>query len=89
MAAAGKPLDALQEVLGREMDASLLADIVARAPGVDECGERGEMHTVVLDGPTFRSQLRISGYTRRVEGAYAYLADVAAQLDDKLFPTPP
>jgi uncharacterized protein (TIGR00290 family) len=36
---------------GRSFDAALLADL---PPGVDPCGERGEFHTFVHDGPGFR-----------------------------------
>src|SRR5262249_12956489 len=36
---------------GREFDDSLLADLPA---GVDPCGENGEFHTFVYDGPMFR-----------------------------------
>jgi uncharacterized protein (TIGR00290 family) len=39
--------------LGRPLDHALLDRMVAR--GVDPCGERGEYHTVVLDGPDFRA----------------------------------
>lgn len=37
---------------GRFFDESLLADLPA---GVDPCGERGEFHTFVFDGPGFTS----------------------------------
>jgi uncharacterized protein (TIGR00290 family) len=36
---------------GREFDAALLAEL---PPSVDPCGERGEFHTFVHDGPMFR-----------------------------------
>ena len=36
---------------GRAFDKQLLADL---PPGVDPCGERGEFHTCVYDGPIFR-----------------------------------
>lgn len=36
---------------GRELDEALLADL---PPGVDPCGENGEFHTFVYDGPGFR-----------------------------------
>ena len=36
---------------GREFDASLLAEL---PPTVDPCGENGEFHTFVYDGPIFR-----------------------------------
>jgi diphthamide synthase (EF-2-diphthine--ammonia ligase) len=35
---------------GREYDASFVADLPA---GVDPCGENGEFHTFVYDGPLF------------------------------------
>lgn len=35
---------------GREFDAGFLADL---PPGVDACGENGEFHTFVFDGPRF------------------------------------
>lgn len=37
---------------GREFDRQLLADL---PPGVDPCGERGEFHSCVYDGPMFGS----------------------------------
>jgi uncharacterized protein (TIGR00290 family) len=40
---------------GRPYDAALLADLPA---GVDPCGERGEFHTFVSDGPGFREPVR-------------------------------
>ena len=39
------------EFAGREYDASLLKDL---PDGVDPCGENGEFHTFVYDGPVFR-----------------------------------
>ena len=36
---------------GREYDASFLAEL---PPGVDPCGENGDFHTFVYDGPIFR-----------------------------------
>lgn len=35
---------------GREFDAALLADL---PPGIDPCGENGEFHSFVYDGPDF------------------------------------
>ncbi|MES2297420.1 MAG: diphthine--ammonia ligase [Pseudomonadota bacterium] len=39
------------EFCGRDFDAAFLADLPA---GVDACGENGEFHTFVVDGPAFR-----------------------------------
>jgi uncharacterized protein (TIGR00290 family) len=44
------------EFSGRAFDESLLADLPA---GIDPCGERGEFHTFVWDGPGFRAPLDI------------------------------
>src|SRR5215470_13882513 len=42
---------------GRELDASFLNDLPA---GVDPCGENGEFHTFVFDGPIFRTSIPFS-----------------------------
>jgi uncharacterized protein (TIGR00290 family) len=44
------------EFAGREFDAKLIADLPAT---VDPCGERGEFHTCVYDGPIFSRPLVI------------------------------
>ena len=44
------------ELAGRAFDEALLAEL---PPGVDPCGERGEFHTFVWDGPGFRSPIDI------------------------------
>lgn len=41
---------------GRELDASFFEDL---PPGVDPCGENGEFHTFVFDGPLFKSPIPI------------------------------
>jgi len=51
---------------GREFDASLLADLPR---GIDPCGERGEFHTCVYDGPMFRAPIPLeSGEVVEREG---------------------
>jgi uncharacterized protein (TIGR00290 family) len=44
------------EFAGREFDAALLDDL---PPTVDPCGERGEFHTCVYEGPIFQHPLRL------------------------------
>lgn len=41
--------------VGRRYDEQLLREL---PPGVDPCGERGEFHTFVWDGPIFRAPVR-------------------------------
>ena len=43
------------EFVGRAFDESLLRDL---PPGVDPCGENGEFHTFVVDGPAFTEPVR-------------------------------
>ena len=57
---------------GRDFDASLLEDLPA---SVDPCGEGGEFHTFVWDGPHFREPIPIRvGATTRRDERFAYTA---------------
>ena len=51
---------------GREFDARFLADLPS---GVDACGENGEFHTFVYDGPLFQQPLDV-----QVTGSEEYIA---------------
>jgi len=42
---------------GRKLDASFFRDL---PPNVDPCGENGEFHTFVFDGPIFREPIPVS-----------------------------
>jgi uncharacterized protein (TIGR00290 family) len=55
---------------GRAFDAALLADLPA---SVDPCGENGEFHTCVADGPMFARPLALQrGQTVLRDGRFAY-----------------
>jgi uncharacterized protein (TIGR00290 family) len=54
---------------GREFDAQLLADL---PPNVDPCGENGEFHTMVYDGPMFRSPIEIETGEFHRAGEFVY-----------------
>jgi uncharacterized protein (TIGR00290 family) len=41
---------------GRELDDTFFRDL---PPGIDPCGENGEFHTFVFDGPIFRSPIPV------------------------------
>lgn len=62
---------------GREFDETLLGDLPA---GVDPCGERGEFHTFVYDGPMFRVPVgcRYDHTVERDGYAYAELLPVSS-----------
>jgi uncharacterized protein (TIGR00290 family) len=58
------------EFCGREFDSALLADLPET---VDPCGERGEFHTCVYDGPIFRRPLSVQrGQRVRRDGRFEY-----------------
>ena len=46
-----------RDFAGREFDASLLADLPA---SVDPCGENGEFHSFVYDGPMFQKRMDVA-----------------------------
>ena len=52
--------------LGRRLTLPLLDDIAAA--GIDPCGEHGEYHTLVLDGPGFSSPLGVTFGERVLRG---------------------
>lgn len=54
------------EFCGREFDRQFLSDL---PPNVDACGENGEFHTFVFDGPLFRQPVKV-----RVTGKEEYIA---------------
>jgi uncharacterized protein (TIGR00290 family) len=51
---------------GRVFDEAFIADL---PPGVDACGENGEFHTFVVDGPLFSQRVNV-----RIEGRSEYIA---------------
>ncbi len=50
-----------EEWLGRELDRKALDDLRAmnKKTGLDICGENGEYHTLVFDGPIFKKSIEI------------------------------
>jgi uncharacterized protein (TIGR00290 family) len=54
---------------GRAIDVDLLPDLPA---GVDPCGENGEFHTFVFDGPNFAQALDISVGERVTRGTFCF-----------------
>jgi uncharacterized protein (TIGR00290 family) len=54
---------------GRMIDDALLADL---PPGVDPCGENGEFHTFVFDGPNFSAPVAIRPGERVTRGGFCF-----------------
>ncbi|PZO55885.1 MAG: ATP-binding protein, partial [Leifsonia xyli] len=58
------------DVAGRDFDAALLTALPA---GIDPCGEHGEFHTCVFDGPMFSAPLPLArGETVLRDARFAY-----------------
>ena len=58
-------------ILGRELDSAAIAEIEAQ--GCDACGEEGEYHTAVVDGPRFRAPIRVKPGARSLHSGYWFL----------------
>lgn len=58
-------------LLGRELDLATIAEIEAQ--GCDACGEEGEYHTAVVDGPLFLQPIRVSPGARSQHSGYWFL----------------
>jgi len=54
---------------GRELDRALLDEL---PEGVDPCGENGEFHTFVFDGPVFRTPIAFERGEVRRESSFAF-----------------
>ena len=61
--------------LGRELNQQFLEDI-SKLPNVDPCGEGGEYHTIVTDGPNFKNSVSITEAQKSSKGGYGHL-DIA------------
>jgi diphthine-ammonia ligase len=61
------------EWLGRILDKKFYNDIL-KLGNVDPCGEGGEYHTVVTDGPTFEKKIEILETAKhKLDGGFGYL----------------
>lgn len=49
-----------KEWLGRKIDDKFIADLRKANSSVDPCGENGEFHTLVTDGPIFKKKIKIT-----------------------------
>jgi diphthine-ammonia ligase len=50
---------------------------------LDVCGERGEYHTMVLDGPLFRKRVEIVSYSKHADNSTMYLSFENLRLTEK------
>mgnify|MGYP001552441406 CR=1 FL=1 len=61
--------------IGRKLDEQAIADleIVRERTGLDLCGEEGEYHTLVTDGPLFARAIRVHSYDVRARESLAFM----------------
>lgn len=64
-----------KEWLGKEVSTEILEKLktIHRLNGLDICGEQGEYHTLVLDGPEYKQELIIDAYTTQQEDTIMYM----------------
>lgn len=69
--------------LGRKIDQELLEEfrILGREKGLDLCGEQGEYHTMVLNGPGYRSAIEITSYQIVQHQEMTHLGNLVLSLD--------
>ena len=61
--------------VGRELDGAAIADLrgIRDRTGLDLCGEEGEYHTLVTDGPSFAHAIHICSHSKRTRDLLAYM----------------
>ncbi|WP_018754363.1 diphthine--ammonia ligase [Paenibacillus terrigena] len=60
-----------EDDLGRVLTLDYVQELVDR--GIDPCGEGGEFHTTVIDGPLFKTHVPVRKCTILRDGDYAFL----------------
>ena len=61
--------------IGRELNDSAIVElqVIREQTGLDLCGEEGEYHTLVIDGPQFTRGIDIRYYSKRAVDSLAYM----------------
>ncbi len=64
-----------KEWLGKELNENSAKDLLALAEktGLDPCGEKGEYHTMAIDGPIFKQAIEISKFSKEKQDNRLYL----------------
>ncbi|MEJ2249802.1 MAG: diphthine--ammonia ligase [Candidatus Lokiarchaeota archaeon] len=71
--------------LGRKLNKDSLEQLLNLRveAGLDICGEQGEYHTLVLDGPIFKKRLNIKSYSNCVKDDLIYIDIRKVIIEDK------
>jgi uncharacterized protein (TIGR00290 family) len=70
------------EWLGREIDMKLISDL-ARHRNITPCGEAGEFHTLVTDGPLFSRGLKLAASGKYLKDGHWFLDIGSAEFLEK------
>ena len=73
------------EWLGKPVDLELVSSLItlSRQSGFHPCGEKGEYHTLVTDGPVFRKRINILQYRKVVRDGYRFLDISGYRVEDR------
>ena len=72
-----------EEALGRTVDRKFLAYLAELGKGITPCGEAGEYHTLVIDGPLFQKRLEITESEKVTRGDHHFLEILKIKLKAK------
>jgi diphthine-ammonia ligase len=72
-----------KEFLGRIVDRKFISDIAKLNKNITPCGEAGEFHTLVVDGPIFKKRLEITKSKIVSRGEHHFLEILKAELKPK------
>lgn len=74
-----------EEWLGLELSRSSIERLceLSKITGLDICGEQGEYHTLVLDGPRFEKSINMPSYSKHTDGSVMYISPENPRLTDK------
>jgi len=74
-----------EEWLGMEVNENSLERLnkINAETGLDICGEQGEYHTLVLDGPPFKKSMHIAAYNKRAKDSLMYIDIQKVSLQEK------
>jgi diphthine-ammonia ligase len=72
-----------EETLGKRIDRGFLASL---GKDITPCGEAGEYHTLVIDGPIFKKRLEITASRKVTRGDHHFLEILGTELKAKSHP---
>ena len=72
-----------KEWLGRTIDRKFVSDLRRYNSAIDPCGEDGEFHTFVIDGPLFKRRLEIVDSVKILEDGYWFLDVLQFDVEEK------